>query len=408
MIRKPSRGFTFPLLMRRPYVERETVLFGGADFIEVVDDSAVNDFHYRHKTLSLDIETIMVDASGEKIRDRIIQISLVYQEGSRLRRCVGITVGGASRDPDDYQFENMKIFFDDDSIPATEIFCVENELQLIEKFVEVVVETKPDYIAGYNVIGFDLPVLLKAAYRYEKDLVDELSHVRGFDTNRACIRRSLEASAKRRTEECISTLEDNGLFRLSYALFPGVLVNDLYRCHKGEKLDELARSALGVGKEDVSYVEIPRLYYSDRDCDRSKLLKYNIVDSLLCAALINVKDDFVSYKFFVTSSYASKVPHSEFFGMQKTPLIFPMFYYAFKKIDMLQDAKINRCARVTNSAWNRSCGISCTANRAPTPRPRRWSKSSGRARSRRRPWRSSFLSTRTTRTRWTCSRRSTH
>ncbi len=119
--------------------------------------------------------------------------------------------------------------------------------------------------------------------------------------------------------DSISTLEDNGLFRLSYALFPGVLVNDLYRCHKGEKLDELARSALGIGKEDVSYVEIPRLYYSDRECDRSKLLKYNIVDSLLCAALINVKDDFVSYKFFVTSSYASKVPHSEFFGMQNAP-----------------------------------------------------------------------------------------
>ncbi len=82
LIRKPQ-GFTFPLLMRRPYVERETVLFvggGSTDFIEVVDDSAVDDFHYRHKTLSLDIETIMVDASGEKIRDRIIQISLVYQE----------------------------------------------------------------------------------------------------------------------------------------------------------------------------------------------------------------------------------------------------------------------------------------------------------------------------------------
>ncbi len=125
----------------------------------------------------------------------------MYQEGSRLRRCVGITVGGASRDPDDYQFENMREFFDEKDIPATEIFCVENERQLIEKFVEIVAETKPDYIAGYNVIGFDLPVLLKSAYRYKKDLVDELSQVRGFDTEQG-VHQAIAGSLREEEKGC--------------------------------------------------------------------------------------------------------------------------------------------------------------------------------------------------------------
>lgn len=342
LIRKPH-GFGFPLLSRAPYVRSETVIFGDASYIEAVDDSHIKDYSYQHKTLSFDIETIMVDARGDKIDDQIIQISLVYQEGNRLYRVIGITVGDALETSNFYDYSHMQKFFSNELLPQTEIYCVSNEQRLIQTFIEIMTDVKPDYLAGYNVLGFDLQVLLKAADKYDIDLVKELSSMNGFGFNKFLIGKALSASRSRKANANISTLEDNELFNLSYKLFPGILVNDLYRCHKNEKLDELARSNLGIGKEDVSYADIPLLYYSDGHNgieDRSKLLKYNVVDSLLCSALINTSDYFSCYKFFVTSSQSSKIPHSEFFNTQKTPMLAPLFYYAFRRKGMLQKMKL--------------------------------------------------------------------
>ncbi len=124
--------------------------------------------------------------------------------------------------------------------------------------------------------------------------------MKGFSRDRILVRNSLRALTKKRystqyVEGVYTIFEDNSIFDLNYTLFLGMLLNDLYRCHKDERLDDLATSALGFGKEDVSYADIPTLFYSPDVGDRSRLLKYNILDSLLCSALINVSDDFSSY-----------------------------------------------------------------------------------------------------------------
>ena len=335
LLKKPS-NLCEPFLMNESYVKGEFVIFGDAKMLSIVDDSHIKQYTYEHKTLCFDIETLQVDANGDKTENQIIQISMTYQEGKRLHRVIGITVESAETNPNFYDYQRMSQYFE--TCPESEIYCVQNENKLIEKFVEICIDVKPDYIAGYNVLGFDLQVLLMSAYRYQIDIQKLISHMTGFSANRSYIQNALKSSQKRKANT--SVLDDIRQFQLSYKLFPGVLVNDLYRCHKGEKLDELAKAAFGFGKEDVSYVEIPKLFFSENIADRSKLLKYNIVDSLLCAALINTKDHFASYKFFSVSADTSKVPHSQFFNMQKTPMLMPLFYNRYKRKNMLQTMRI--------------------------------------------------------------------
>ena len=335
MIEKPT-GLNKPFLMNESYVKGEFVIFGNARKLSVVDDSHIKTYTYEHKTLCFDIETIQVDANGNKTENRIIQLSVTYQEGKQLHRVIGITVDSSDKNPSFYDYNHMSQYFE--TYPITEIYCVSDEKRLIEKFIEICIDVKPDYIAGYNVLGFDLQVLLMSANRYQIDIHKLISHMAGFTAKRTAIQNALKSLQKRKSN--LSILDDIQQFKLSYNMFPGVLVNDLYRCHKGEKLDELAKSSFGFGKEDVSYVDIPKLFFSENIADRSKLLKYNIVDSLLCAALINTTDHFASYKFFSVSSDTSKVPHSQFFNMQKTPMLMPLFYYRYKRKGMLQTMRI--------------------------------------------------------------------
>jgi DNA polymerase elongation subunit (family B) len=324
LIEKPS-GFEYPFLMNASMIGKEIVVFGTAKSIHVVNDSDIKHYSYEHKTLTFDIETIMVDSNGNKMDCEIIQLSATYQEGKHLRRVIGITVGEAISDTGFYGFDHLAQYFE--TTPDVEIISVQNEKQLLEAFIDICTDVKPDYLAGYNVLGFDFQILLTSAERYKihVPLYDRMVYMSGF----------YKPISFKKTDRT-----DIQQFDLNYNTFPGILINDLYRCHKGEKLDELSKQSFGVGKEDVSYTDIPRLFYSSNVVDRSKLLKYNIVDSLLCAALINTTDNFASYTFFVVSSDTAKVPHSQFYNLQKTTLIMPMMYYRYKKKHMLQDVKI--------------------------------------------------------------------
>ena len=339
LILKPNNGYNTRFMSKETFIQSETVIFGNAKSIKVVNDSHINEYSYQHKTLSFDIETVLIDEHGEKIDDQITQISLVYQEGNTLFRTIGLTIGDAITDTSFYDYNYMSKCFSNEVLPTVEVYSCKNQSQLIEKFIEIYRDVKPDFIAGYNVIAFDLPVLLKTAFKFNIDLYDELTAINGFEIDKFIIKQTLQASTLRKHDTTISTLEDNKEFNLNYGLFHGALINDLYRFHKGEKLNELANTVLGFGKDDVDYTEIPQLFYSPQISDKSKLVKYNIIDSLLVAALINEKY-FMSYKFFIITSYKNKTPISEFFNQQKTPMLIPLFYGAFKRNNMLQEMKI--------------------------------------------------------------------
>lgn len=338
-LRSKSNCYEMPLFMNSTFIESEFVFFGRAEEITIIDDSSVSDFFYAHKTLSFDIETVLIDEHSKKIMDKIIQISVIFQEGESIKRCIGITIGNVIQDSNYYNFDEILRFFSNVEMPVSEVYCVSSENELILKFIEIIQEVNPDYLCGYNIVGYDLPILFQASDRHKIDLFDELSSFIHWTYDKKSVKDVLSDIQKNTTAQCSSAMENNQLFQLSLNLFPGMLLNDLFRCHKGEKLDELAKSELGMGKEDVCHSEIASYFY-DSVNSRSKLLRYNFKDSLLCGALLNTSDNFSSYKFFIAASYNTKIPQSEFFDMKKTPLLTPMFYYAYKRHGMLQDMKI--------------------------------------------------------------------
>ena len=345
-LRGKNNCFDMNLFSNPKFIESELVLFGCAKDITVVDDSSVVDFSYAHKTLSFDIETVMIDEHSKRISDKIIQISVTYQENDILKRCIGITLGNVITDPEFYTFRDLTKFFSNGILPASEVFCVQTEQELIQTFIQLVQEVKPDFLCGYNIVGYDLPVLFQAADRYNIDLFEGLASIIHWTYDKKAVQDTLSEIGK--TTGTKSAMDNNRHFQLGLNVFPGLLLNDLFRCHKGEKLDELAKQELGLGKEDVAHSEIAKYFY-DSATSRSQLLRYNFKDSLLCAALLNTSDHFQSYKFFIAASYNTKIPPSEFFDLRKTPLLSPLFYYAYKKRGMLQEMKIKpqtKCNKV--------------------------------------------------------------
>ena len=336
-LRSRTSCFDKRLFSNPKFIESELVFFGSAKDIAIIDDSSVLDFVYAHKTLSFDIETVTIDDKSKKISDTIIQISATYQEHDTLKRCIGITIGDVITDPKFYTFPDLSKYFSNGQMPPSEVFRVQTEKELIQTFIQLVQEVKPDFLCGYNIVGYDLPILFQAADRYNIDLFDALSSITHWTYDKKAIKVTLGEIKK--MKGTTSAMDNNRNFQLGLNLFPGLLLNDLFRCHKGENLDELTKQELGFGKEDVAHSEIARYFYDSKG-SRSQLLRYNFKDSLLCAALLNTSDHFQSYKFFIAASYNTKIPPSEFFDLKKTPLLSPLFYYAYEKRGMLQEMKI--------------------------------------------------------------------
>ena len=156
----------------------------------------------RLKICSYDIEVTSEDGSfPQAIRsgDKIIQIGMTFNYFQEQNCYKKYLLNLHSCDP----------------IENTEVICVDNELDLIEKFISIINKEDPDVICGYNIFGFD------NKYMHDRSLEDEhfkemLSTMSRLNEPQKFITKELSSSA----------LGDNILY---YFHTPGRVMIDLLK-----------------------------------------------------------------------------------------------------------------------------------------------------------------------------------
>jgi len=136
------------------------------------------------------------------------------------------------------------------------------EKEIIERFVKLVQETDPDVISGYNIDGYDLPVLVERA---QKNGIPKLQLARDF----------------------------SDFFHLGERFWrvDGRIVTDVWWAVKAERLtlhlkqetlDYVAKHLLGEGKHDLERQKIDEEWERDRD----KVIRYCVNDAELSLKIL--------------------------------------------------------------------------------------------------------------------------
>jgi len=138
---------------------------------------------------------------------------------------------------------------------------VNSELELIEKFIDVIKKFKPDYLVGYYTDGFDLPYIKQRAsvYKIPLDL--------GLDN-------SIIKFSKRRDliTSKITGLVHLDIFKFIRHIVAGSLQTNIY------DLDSVAQELLNEGKKDIEINELAKAW--DKG-DIESFCEYNLYDAIL-------------------------------------------------------------------------------------------------------------------------------
>ncbi len=151
------------------------------------------------------------------------------------------------------------------------------ELEMLQRFRDLIVKLDPDVVTGYNILGFDMD------YLYERS--DEL----GFKQNFMKIGRFREVVCKREIKTLSSSALGDNI--LKYIDMHGRVIIDIMkvvqRDHKLDsyKLDNVANHFMNMNKHDVSPKEIFSLQKGDA-ADRKIIANYCLQDCALCNRLI--------------------------------------------------------------------------------------------------------------------------
>src|SRR2546421_419817 len=134
-----------------------------------------------------------------------------------------------------------------------------NEKEIIERFVKLIWELDPDIISGYNIDGYDLPVLV-------------------------------ERSAKHGMQRLQLARDHSSFFHLGERFWrlDGRILTDVWWAvraemrPKQETLDYVAKHLLGVGKHELQRRKIDEEWEADRD----KVIRYCIQDAELSLRIL--------------------------------------------------------------------------------------------------------------------------
>nr|AAB67116.1 DNA-dependent DNA polymerase homolog [Feldmannia species virus] len=172
---------------------------------------------------------------------------------------------------------------DVESVEGTPILCVQNELQLLKKFREIVVERQVCILVGYNSYQFDGQFLYKRAvdtYNYQ-----DFCKIGFLRNDKASLKtKVLESSALGKNE-------------LSQFVIPGRVEFDalmtVRRNHKlgSYKLDSVCRHFFGGKKDDVSYEYILSACESKDPKKLGVIAKYCLQDAWLTLRLVSSLKD---------------------------------------------------------------------------------------------------------------------
>lgn len=222
----------------------------------------VEDTNAPLKYLSLDIETMSSkEGLPDSRRDPIIMISLVFNP----------TYNG---------FESLVLVAKKTTALTNGVIALENEKEMLEKFMEIVDKFDPDIILGYNINGFDFPYII--------------------DRLRACKLPQTMGRCKRKN----ATWRKFGM-RVRNRVMGRVIVDvfELVKESVGKGLLRLKRYGLGdVSKKlldedklDIVHSEIGKYWNGNAD-QIGKLIEYSRRDSELAMKLLferNMLDKFL-------------------------------------------------------------------------------------------------------------------
>lgn len=177
----------------------------------------------------------------------------------------------------DVYYKNIITLGSCDPIDNAEVIECDNEVELILRWKELILQINPDIITGYNIFGFDMEYMVNRSIDLGiKDSFLKLSKI--IDKTSKYIEKKLSSSA----------LGDN---LLKYIDIEGRVLIDLMkviqRDHKLDyyKLDFVANHFIGLNKNDVTPQEIFKLQKGSSS-DRQKIAMYCIQDCALCNKLI--------------------------------------------------------------------------------------------------------------------------
>lgn len=165
-----------------------------------------------------------------------------------------------------------------EKIDGTTIFEVENELDLLSKFKDIIVERGVNILCGYNTFRFDSNFLYKRAEKYHLTGFKKLSFMKNHECELQ--EKTLESAALGRNE-------------LKQIIIPGRVEIDLYmvmkRGHKlnSYKLNAVCEKFFGGQKDDISYADILEAATTKDPHKLGVIAKYCYQDSGLVLQLLD-------------------------------------------------------------------------------------------------------------------------
>ena len=223
--------------------------FGGIDSsidvdlcLKVNKIEEIEEKQFKPKVLAFDIETSEFEIGGGEI----LMVSLV---GENFKKVI-TWKGPADKSSKDDSGHVSKLKY---------VEKVEDEEELIEKFVEYVKEYNPDVLTGYFSDGFDLPYLRARA-----------------DKLRVKLGLGLDNSPPKFRRGAIMTGKINGLVHIDLFRFIRIVYSQ-YMQSETMGLSDVAQELLGEKKDDWEFISTDKIKGKKWD----EFFKYNLKDSQL-------------------------------------------------------------------------------------------------------------------------------
>src|SRR3989344_2770117 len=209
------------------------------DHAKILDNK--DEFIDNLKLLSIDIEVYGRDMSEDKaVNDPIITIGMKGEDFERV------------------------LTWRDFNGKQEYVEVLENESEMLKRFVKLFKEYSPDYVLGYYSDGFDFPYIKARA-----DILNVNLNL-GVDNSKLKVRRGVNNKAS------INGIPHIDVFRFIKVIMGGSLQLDNY------DLDSVSKELLNENKKDMNLDDINRSW---DETDLKKLVEYNLHDTYLTLKL---------------------------------------------------------------------------------------------------------------------------
>ena len=219
---------------------------------------------------SYDLETSGLNTN----EDYIFQVSMIFAKlGDR-----GANDAGMGHAVDSYTDGVVICVGETESVDGTPLLVVENELELLDKFREILIERGCNILCGYNTFKFDSAFLYKRAERYSFDGFKKLSFIKDLDCGLEV--KTLQSAALGKNE-------------LRQIIIPGRVEIDLFMVMRRSqklssyKLNAVCEKFFGGKKDDVTYKDILEACTSKDPKKLGIIAKYCYQDSGLVLKLLD-------------------------------------------------------------------------------------------------------------------------